>query len=280
MTKKFNMDKNCIEYRNDDHNSWEINYHRNAWEKLKTHTLIEKNNARELVEILAKGEKSLDKEVAKKLIENWNSLVLIDNIDRFERLDWEILIKLLEDWCMRAIDNTFLSHFCVNQKITIENLIKKHFWWCVAGFMNHFEIMDHRRIANKFDEYWELPYVAQYLENFEWLDHKKIADKLIEEGYWLYVATYLEKFKWLDHNEIADKLLETEWRSFVPANLEKFKWLDYKKIADKLIEMGRWSCVATYLEKFEWLNRKEIAEKLIERWEKWIVDKYQEKFWI
>ena len=47
--------------------------------------------------------------------------------------------------------------------------------------MNHFEIMDHRRIANKFDEYWELPYVAQYLENFEWLDHKKIADKLIEE---------------------------------------------------------------------------------------------------
>jgi len=212
---KKSMDKNCTEHRNNNHNSWE---------ELKTQTLIERNNARELVEILAKGEKSLDKEVAKKLIENWNSLVLIDNIDRFERLDWEILIKLLEDWCKRAIDNNFLGHFCVNQKITIENLIKKHFWWCVAGFMNHFEIMDHRRIANKFDEYWELPYVAQYLENFEWLDHKKIADKLIEEGYWLYVATYLEKFKWLNRKEIAEKLIE-RWEKWIVDKYQEKFWI-------------------------------------------------------
>ena len=144
------------------------------------------------------------KDVAKKLIENWNWQTVIKYIDKFKWLDKDIAKQLIEiKW--------------ENGDVTIENGIE-----CVARNIDKFKWLDMEIVDILIEKGFGWS-VAGNLESFEWLNHKEIAEKLIEKWNWWDVAYYLDKFEWLD-KDIAKKLIMAWYGDMVAKNPERF-WL-------------------------------------------------------
>lgn len=177
------------------------------------------------------------KDVAEKLIEDWNWATVIKYIDKFKWLDWEIVIKLIINWDWEKVANP--------------DVIKKFEW------LNKDVAKELINIVYEREGYIPIPIgceaVAFNIDKFEWLD-EEIAEGLIERQFGYRVLDKLEKFQWLNWKKIANKLIESHQGWAVIAYIDKFEWLD-EQIAEKLIRAWYSNYVIENPEKF-WLKKE------------------------
>ena len=243
-------------------------------------------------ECLEKFKNLNHKEIANKFIESGKGSLVAKNLEKFEGLDKETEIKIIEER-RQYFDIASLNKFKnLNNKEIANKLIELKVGYLVAENLEKFEGLDND-VANNLIECGQGDSVARNLEKFKDLNHQEIANKLIESGEGDSVASNLERFEGLDHNVIASKILESKSNyslrkeyttlggkyidtkipfngkgkpynlNSIIKNLEKFEGLG-QEIAIKLIESGEGRYVVKNLEKFEGLDYKEIINKLIE----------------
>jgi hypothetical protein len=170
------------------------------------------------------------KDVAERLIEEWDFKTVIMNLDKFEWLNKEILIKLVDSWEGRWEISTHLDKFEWLDKELAEDWFNRWWWGIVAEYIQCFEWLNHQEFAEKMTRWYRNARdLVYHLENFQWIDYKKIAIMLIDAGYSDYLAyvNFIDKFKWLDE-EVARKLTEKWYWKFVAMHPEKF-WLKKEK---------------------------------------------------
>ena len=143
-------------------------------------------------------------DVAKLLIENWNSKVVIKYIDKFDWLDKYVAKELMK------VRDDEPGHY---EYVGCE---------AVALNIDRFRWLDDE-IASDLIDNWFWKWVVSKLESFAWLDYKIIVDKLIERWQWRLVTLYIDKFEWLDV-DVAEKLIKAWYGEFVANNPERF-WL-------------------------------------------------------
>ena len=220
------------------------------------------------------------KKLAKKLIDMGQSYRVHHYIDRFKWLDDDVAEKLISEWLSEFVAENINKFDSLYHKEIAEKLMKASFWGLyLAENIDKFEWLNHKEIAEKLinGPFWQ--WVAENIDKFEWLNHKEVVEKLIERWYVDTVADNIDKFEWLNREEVVMKLID-EWCLYhVIKNMKKFDSSYHKKIAKKLIEKGHAFYVGENIDNFKWLD-EEIAKKFIEVWYWKYVIRYPEKFWL
>lgn len=216
-----------------------------------------------------------DNEFAIKLIENWYLDYVWYAINNFDRLNKEILFKLIDilgsEPMLRArIRENFDKFEWLDLN---EVLIKLYECWkerligslIDSSSLGKFEWLNQKH-ADKLIEYWKCWIVFYNMDKFDWLNQGQVAKKMIEEWKWHDVAVNIHVFKLEYYKEIADALIDS-WNDWNIENmlkiLNRYKWLNHEEIADKLFKIWKWYLVGHYLNSFK-LNREEMLKKFIE----------------
>ena len=153
------------------------------------------------------NENKFTKEELLRLIQERKMEYVSNNLDKFQGLDQEIFIKLIET------------------KVDCGRVI---------SYLDKFEVLDYEKIIHElFKNHYDF-YIPYYLDKFKGVDHKKIALDVINAGHAMNVAMAIDKFKGLNHNEIILKIidaysgeLDEEGENpydYVIENLYKFKF--------------------------------------------------------
>jgi len=225
-----------------------------------------------LSEIPAKFHKKL----AIKLIEAGEGFNVTNNIEKFQGLDQEVVLKFIEAGQVIIFVADNIEKFQnINYKEIALKLIEAGEGFNVTNNIEKFQGLD-KEVALKFIEAGNGLSVIIYIEKFQGLDQEVVL-KLIEAGAGAGVADNIEKFQNINHQEVIIKLIEAGEGASVADNIEKFQNINYKEIALKLIEAGKGLNVIICAEKFQGLDQ-EIIIKLIEAGEGSRVIRHIEKF--
>ena len=196
------------------------------------------------------------KKLAKKLIDMRQSYEVHHYIDRFKWLDDDVAEKLISEWLSQFVANNIDKFDSLYHKEIAEKLMKDSFWGLyLAENIDKFEWLNHKEVVEKLIECWYVDTVADNIDKFEWLNREEVVMKLIDEWCWYHVIKNMKKFDSSYHKKIAKKLIEKGHAFYVGENIDNFKWLD-KEIAKKFIEVWHWEYVIMYPEKF-WLKKED-----------------------
>jgi hypothetical protein len=184
-------------------------------------------------------------EIAQKLIEANQWLIVLRGLNHFPGLNNETVLKLINN-----------------------NISGK----MVAYNLNRFNGLDYKKIAQKLFDEGAGEAVADDLEKFVGLDHNDVAQQLAVAGGGYIIQRNMDKFNGLNQ-ETALKLIEVAKGDLVFNALDHFQGLDLKKIAQALRGGRYWGgeVIADSLESLSDENRNEIAQKLIEASQSYVV---------
>ena len=170
------------------------------------------------------------KELAWTLLEKEKSGIrYVESFGEDKKAGKEIAIRLIKEWEWEYVGENIKKFKWVDHKEIAIELINRAQWEYVGENIKKFEC-DHKEIAielirSKIIRQWRA--VERYLKNFKWLDHKEIAIELIKAEQWEDVGIYIDNFKCLD-KEVAKELTKAWYGGVVLKHPEKF-WLKKEK---------------------------------------------------
>jgi len=215
--------------------------------------------------------------VARNMISGGKMDELLNNIDKFERLDKSIANKLIEKGKGYYVAvNIEKFEESIHRDIAFK-LIDSDNSISFIYIFEKFKGLD-QEVAFKLIESEQVSCIFNNFTSFKNIDHQKISLKLIETDQGRYIYNNLDKLKNINQQEIAERLTKVHAGYSLAENLDKFKGLDYQLIADKLIEAGHGSHVAGEVENFIGVNHQEFAIKIIEKGSGYAVFGNLEKF--
>ncbi|MCD4760859.1 hypothetical protein K8R42_03100 [bacterium] len=173
-------------------------------------------------------------EIALKLIEAEEGVLLVINLNRFKRLDYqEIALKLIEAGLGSAIVRNIDKCPAKDHQEIILKLFdddRTDNGYIIKNLIN-FKMLG-EKTALKMIEIEQGNMIPHRLYNFEGLDLLKIALKLIEAGEVAEVAQGIKGFPDKDHKEIALKIMEAGQGDEIALNFYKFRGLDSETAQD------------------------------------------------
>lgn len=170
----------------------------------------------------------LHSKIALRLIEVGSGEGILSNLEKFQGLDEEVALRLVEQGGERMV---------VRVAVRIRNFKGPH-----------------KRIVLRLIEEREIIAVFKFLRKFEGLD-EEVVFTLIDLGFSESVLgrldVFMDKFQGLSYERIAIRMIEIGECVRVIENLEKFQGIDHKKIALRLIEVGRGNIIDQNIDKFD-----------------------------
>lgn len=171
--------------------------------------------------------------LAKKIIQEWWALIVLENLDAFSWLDKEIWIKLActaYDDSNRWLKVRYSYH---NVAVWIEDVLKN---------IDKFQWLDVNVLIDE--------YVKRSKEYLKIYDFNEMGNKWKK-----HLSVWIHHYKWSEINKETAKMLILNWASnCITDYIDKFEWLD-KEIANLLTAEGHWKFVKAHSEKF-WLKKK------------------------
>ena len=208
--------------------------------------------------------RTLNGDLAKKLIDSWKLDFVIKNLNKFKWLSKSIAAKLFEEWYYLDVARNIMSFEILDEELAWK-LIENHCWRFVARNPDRFEWLNHEKVAEILINRWYGDELAMNLNKFKWLNHNAIAKKLLNREWWWYWY-WLKNFKWLD-DEVAWTLITRYplWCRRVAYSLKSFEWLSnktamlmIKKVLWKLEDYEMWKYLEDNLKSFDWLSSDTI----------------------
>ena len=212
-----------------------------------------------------------NKEIAMLLIEKKQTKALADNLKRFNNLDKEIALALVEAGHARLVivicDKDKFAGLELNKEIAMLMIEKKQSKTLV-DYLNKFNNLDKEVALSLIEAGYGYSVIAITDEDkFAGLEfNKELAMLLIEFGGAVTVISFKDKFAGLELNkEIAMLIIKKKQAQVLSSSLIIFNNLD-KEVALALIEAGQIDLVMGNKEKFAGLElNKEIAILIIEK---------------
>src|SRR3989339_898654 len=212
-----------------------------------------------------------NKEIAMLLIEKKQTNALADNLKRFNNLDKEIALALVEAGHARLVivicDKDKFAGLELNKEIAMLMIEKKQSKTLV-DYLNKFNNLDKEVALSLIEAGYGYSVIAITDEDkFAGLEfNKELAMLLIEFGGAVTVISFKDKFAGLELNkEIAMLIIKKKQAQVLSSSLIIFNNLD-KEVALALIEAGQIDLVMGNKEKFAGLElNKEIAILIIEK---------------
>ena len=237
------------------------------WHDLSKSYLEKEKYTRQYFESLW-DDRKLWMDVAMELINSWKWKLVVDYLDKFKWVDYDVVAKKL----IESDESVFL-----------------HYVLKIVSNLDKFEWIDNNELARKLIDMDREGEYQKYCCN-RW------------NGWRYLLCKNLDKFNWLDY-DILKSLVNTHryndyyrrrdsknlWLYFIVPNLDKFIWVDYNELARLLMNKNEYELLYNNIDKFEWLDQ-EIVEDLfwgifddnyrliLDDLDKWILDRFH-KLW-
>ena len=208
--------------------------------------------------------------IAKKLISAGNAKVVLEMCSRFEEIDSQIALQLIDMGFGNEVASKFYTHKFTDRSPfrhdrdseVILKLISNNHLGRVLNRLFDFQNLS-PVVADKLIELGHGKLVLLCISSFTGLNYVDIADKVISSGSGEAVAEYVDRLEGIDQEKIALKLIqELPLRAFIQ-HIKNFEQKVIDKIIFVLIDRGEGDLVIQYLINLTTISHQEIAERLM-----------------
>lgn len=176
-----------------------------------------------------------DKKYAIYMINNWNFDLFLENIDKFQDLDLEIITKLFEKKAWKIVISNLKKFKKIDEKIILKKAIDNWLFEVLAENIDKFSIDYMENITEIVFENDKESFL-KYLENFWYINHNLLVSKLLEEKEFEILLNYREKLDLEDDFEIIKQSFENWLYIEIAKNIFKFKNIDEDSLVEKFFE--------------------------------------------